>query len=190
MKSRGLSLVEAIVGLAVAIVAGGLLVTIIINTGNLFYKQSSKLQEGLNINDALYEVRQSIRLSSAVALSYSSSGTTYTSSPEQLVLKLSSIDSSGNIILNTFDYFVFFKDQNIMRFKTFPDTLSARKMQDQVFSTSLDSLTFNFLDLSNPPNEVAPNLAKKVRISLTLKQKVGLGYETKSAVTEANLRND
>lgn len=181
---------EAIIAIGIAVVVGSMLVVIILNSSGIFYKESSTLEQGLNINDALSKIRQSVKESSGVASSYTLSGITYTSSSQQLVLKLPSINSSGNTISNTFDYFVFFKDKSYLRFKTFPDAASTRKAQEQIFSNSVDSLSFIYLDSSNPPKEVTPTVATKVRVSLTLKQKSGANFETNSGGTEANLRND
>lgn len=185
----GLTLVELLITLGVAILVGGLLLTIMVNTLGLFYKESSTRTQGLSINDALSKIRSAIKESSTVATSFTS-GATYTSSVTQLVLKITSLDLSGNLITNTFDYFVFFLDGSNLRFKTFPDVLSSRKAQDQIFSTNVKNLQFKYLDLQNPPIEVLPSEALKVRTSLTLQQKSGADYETIIATSEASLRND
>ncbi len=190
MKERGLTLVEVLVAMGLAAVVGTLLLSVMINSAGLFYKESSKLQEGLNINDTLAKVRQSIKQSSGVSATYTSSGTTYTSSSTQIVLKIPAIDALGNIISSTFDYLVFFQDSTKLRYKLFPDAQSSRKSQDQIFSTSVDSLTFKYLDSQNPPNEVVPGSATKVRIILSLKQKNGQAIELNTATSEVSLRND
>lgn len=188
--SKGLTLIEILVALAITIVAGTLLFVIIVNSAGLFSLQSSKLQGGLNINDALMEVRKSIKQASSVASSYTGGSTTYTSGVNQLVLKVSSVDSSNNIIANTYDHFVFFLDQKNFRFKIFPDPLSVRNAPDQVLSTVVDSLTFKYFNSAIPPVEVTPASAAKVYISLILKQKAGAGFDTNTATAEASLRND
>lgn len=190
MRERGLTLIEILVAMGIATVAGVLLVVIIVNSAGLSTEQSSKVQEGLNINDALLQVRSSIKQASAVVASYTSGSITYTTSASQLVLKVSSIDASNNIIANTFDFFVFFQDQSYLHFKIFPDPLSSRKASDRIFSTSVNSLIFQYFNSATPPVEVTPTSATKVRITLTLKQKIGLNYETQTATSEANLRND
>ncbi len=190
MKGKGLTLMEVLIAMGLAVATGTLLLSIMINSAGFFYKQSSKLQEGLNINDALSKVRQSTRLSSGVVSTYTSGGITYTSSATQIVLKVPALDNLGNVIANTFDYIVFFQDQTKLRYKLFPDAQSSRKSQDQIFSTSVDSLTFKYLDSQNPPNEVTPVSATKVRIILSLKQKNGQTIETNTATSEAALRND
>ncbi len=189
MNKRGLTLVETLIVLVVFILVSGLLITIMINTLGLFYKESSTRTQGLSINDALSKIRSSIKQSSGVVTSFTS-GATYTSSASQLILKLTSVDSSNNLVMNTFDYFVFFLDGSLLRFKSFPDVLSSRKAQDQIFSTNVKSLQFKYLDLQNPPTEVLPSQANKVRTSLTLQQKLGIDYETITATSEASLRND
>lgn len=188
--TKGLTLIEVLVAMGIATVAGVLLVVIMVQSAGLFTDQSSKVQQGLNINDALLQVRSSIKQANAVASEYTDGGSTYTTGGNQLVLKVSSIDSSGNIINNTFDYFIVLKDQNLLRFKIFPDPASFRQAADRIFSTSLDDLVLGYFNSATPPIEVIPQDASKVRITLTLKQKVGVNYETQTATSEANLRND
>lgn len=187
---KGLTLIEVLITMGISVIVGALLVVIIVNSSGLYSKESSNLQQGLNINDALLNIRQDIKQANNIVSSYIGGSTTYTSGSEQLVLKISSIDSGGNPIDETFDYFVFFKDGNNLRFKTFPDSLSSRKAQDQIFSTHVNSLNFQYLNLANPPGEVVPSVAAKVRVSLSLNQKSGAGFETQVATSEAGLRND
>lgn len=187
---RGLTLVEVLIAMGVAIVVGALLVVIIVNSAGLFYTQSSRVSQGLGANDALSKIRSSIKESNAIAASFSLGGTTYTSSGTEIVLKIPSIDAQGNVILNTFDFVVVSQDSDKLTFKLFPDAASSRKSQDQIFSTNLDNLSFKYLDLQNPPSEVTPTAATKVRITLSLKQKSGQSFEISTATSEANLRND
>lgn len=187
-EERGITLFEALITLGIATVVGVLLLVIMVNTGGLFFKQSGRLEQGLSVNDALNNVQESIRVSSGIVASFTSSSSTYTSGSDQLVLKIPSIDSSGNVITNTFDHFVFFLDQKKLRFKVFPDAASARSPKDQIFSTNTETLVFKYFDFQN--QEVAPNLANKARVTLGLKQKAGADFEQNIATTEANLRND
>ena len=181
MKQRGFTLVEVLIAMGISVIVGGLLMTIIVNSAGLFQSESSKLTQGLNINDALASVRVQIKQSSAIDGS---------STAEKLVTKISSVDISNNVISNTFDNIVFFKDSNKLRLQVLPDSTSSRKAQDQIFSTSVDSLMFQYFNSATPPLAVAPNLATKVRISLTLKQQMGGKIETTVATSEASLRND
>lgn len=190
-KERGLTLVEAIIATAIAAVVGILLPIIIINSTNLFYKQSSKVEQGLGINDALSKIRETIKESNSVAAVYPPTGApTYTSAAQQIVLKIPALDSLGNTVSNTFDYFVFFLDQDKLRFKIFPDASSSRKSQDQILSNNVNLLKIQYYNSATPPVEVSPTSATKVKITLSLRQKSGQDYEQNISTSEANLRND
>lgn len=189
-SKSGLTLIEVLVAMSIVTVAGTLLLVVMVNSAGLFSKQSSKVQAGLNINDTLSVVRGTIKQASAVAPLYTSGPTTYTSGPNQLVLKVASIDLSGNIITDTFDYFVIFLDQSFLHLKIFPDLQSSRKSADQILTNIVDSLNFQYFTSVIPPVEVPPVNATKIRITLTLKQKAAQTFEINTATTEANLRND
>lgn len=176
--------------MGIVTIVGALLMVIIVNSVGLFTTQSSKLEQGLNINDTLTEVRSSIKDASSIASVYTGGSTTYTTGATQLVLNLPSINISNNIISGSFDTYIYFLDTNRIRLKTFPDAQSSRKPQDQIFSNIIDSLKFQYFNSATPPVEVTPVSATKIRISLTLKQKKGTSYEINTATSEANLRND
>ncbi len=190
MKS-GLTLVEVLIAMGISSVVGTLLLVIIVNSSGLFYQQSSKVSQGLTVNDALVTIRSNIKEAGSIAANYPQSGSPlYTSGPLQLVLKIPSIDVSGNIILSTFDYFVFFADQSKLRLKTFPNGLSQRAALDQIFMTNLKNLNFKYLNSAVPPQEVTPEQALKIRVTITAEQKSGAGLESLTATSEAILRND
>lgn len=190
MKSKGFTLLEILIAAAITSIVAGLLLMIMINSTGLFSRQSAKVQAGLNINDATAKFKSTVKQASSIAVLHITSSTTYTSDSQTLVLKVSSIDSSGNIIINTFDYYVYYLDQGILYLKTFPDSLSSRKAENRVFSTLVDSVSFQYFNTSNPPAEVVPANASKIRMTLVLKQKVGVDFETQVSTAEANLRNN
>lgn len=190
MKSSGFTLIEVLVAMGIATLAGVLLVVIIVNSAGLFTQQSSKVSSGLSANDTMLELRNSIKISTAVAESFTDGAATYTSDGDELVLKVPSVDGSGNLIENTFDHFIFSRQVLNLRFKVFPDALSTRSSVDRIFATSVDFLEFRYFSAANPPVEVVPKEAAKVKITLTLKQKNGLNFETLTSTSEANLRND
>ena len=192
MKNQlGLTLVEAIIAVAIAAVLGILLPIIIVNSSNIFYKQTSKVSQGLGLNDALSKMKETIKESSSVAPAYPASGSpVYTSASQQIVLKIPSLDVSGNTISNTYDYFVFFLDADKLRSKIFPDVSSTRKSGNQILATNVNTLSFKYYNSVTPPQEVLPTSATKVKITLSLRQKSGQEYEQNTATSEANLRND
>lgn len=189
-KSSGFTLLEVLIAMGIAAIIGGLLLVIIVNSTGLFLKQQSKVSEGININDVLPKVRSSIKIATSVINQYTGGSTTYTSGATQLILKIASVDLSNNIIEGKYDYYIYYLDGNFMRFKLFPDAVSSRGSQDQILSNSVQNLSFLYYNLANPPAEVLPADAAKVKITLTLRQKTGAGLETTTQTAEANLRND
>lgn len=189
MKSAGITLLELLIFMALSVLTGILLVGIMISNSEILYKQSSRLSQGLDINDTLVSIKTNIRQASSVAISYPEAGPpAYTSSQSQLVLKLLSVDSSGGVIQNTFDFIVYLKEDDFIKILVLPDTLSSRTSQDTILAKNTDTLVFDYYDPLDTP--VVPQDAKKVKISLVLKQKAGARFETNLATGEAILRND
>lgn len=193
-NSLGFTFPELLVAVSIAVLIGGVLMMIMVNNTGLFYQQSSKVDQGLRLNDALTNIRTSVRDAKSVAASYPESAPfTYVTGPGTLVLKLPTITPAGALIPTTFDYTVYYT-QNIgsppvkaLKLKTFPDAQSAQKPVDKILSHNVDSIVFKFY---SGPDEVPPVSAKKIMSTLTLKQKAGANYETKTATMEAFLRND
>ena len=190
MRRWGFTLVEVLIVVGIATVVASLLVVIIANSAGLFYKQSAKVGQGLGVNDALAKFRQTIKEANSIASGYPDSNPIYTTSSTQIVLKIPAIDSLGNVITNVFDYFVFHQDQDKLKLKIFPDIQSSRKSQDQILATNVKGVLFYYFDSQNPPTEVAPSSATKIKMTINLRQKSGADYEEQIATSEASLRND
>ncbi|MBI4036047.1 prepilin-type N-terminal cleavage/methylation domain-containing protein [Candidatus Daviesbacteria bacterium] len=186
---KGLTLVEVLIAMGITAIVGVLLLVIIVNSAGLFTNQSSKVQMGLNSNDALVVVRSSIKQAYTVAEQYTNGSDTYTSGSNQLVLQVPAIDSSNSVITDTYDYYIFYLDSNTLHFKVFPDSASSRKTADRIFSTSIDNLTFQYFNSAIPPREVIPTAAIRIKMTLVIKQRSGASFETNIATSEANLRN-
>lgn len=171
-RSRsGFTLPEVIIGMAVATLVGGLLILILVQSAGVFYRETAKVSQGLGLNDSLAKIESSIRKSQAIVS---------TSSASQLVLKIPSVDGSGNVINNTFDTEVFQKEGDKLKYKLFPDSASSQKSADIILTKNVDSLLFQYFDALG--QEVLPASSVRVRASLSLKQQ--------SATAEAHLRND
>lgn len=185
---NGFTLSEVITTVAVVAIVGGLLIGIMVNNTGLFYQQSSKVTQGVGANDALVRVRSEIKEAQAVAAGYPVSSPTYTSSSTQLVLRLTSIDSSGNIITATYDYAVFTVTGGRLITQVFPDIASSRKGANENLVNNVSSVLFEYFDATGA--QTGPTNAVNVKITLTLRQKAGKGFETNVATSEANLRNN
>ena len=187
---RGFTLVELIITISITIVAGYLLVIILGQSNGIFLKQSSAITEGMNANDAESLINEAIKQAAAVSIS-SPTTPVYTSNINTLVLAVPSIDSSGNIIGNSFDYYVIAADSSlpaVLRYQIFPTMPSSRKKANRVLLTNLSSLRFLYLDASG--HQVSPASATQVNYVLNLSQKAGLVYQQASISSQISLRND
>lgn len=188
-RKGGFTLVEILISISVAIIVGGLILNILVNNTGLFYKQSSRVQLGLGVNDALTNIRQNIKQSQSVAATYPSvTPFIYTTGTDILVLKVLSIDSSGEIIPTSFDYFVYYLEGLKLHMAVFPDGLSSRNQVDQILTNNVTSMFFQYFDASGI--EVSPSSAARVKVTINLQQTAGNITEVNTAATEANLRND
>ncbi len=190
MKQTGLTLMEILVSIGLLAIAGLLLVSTFVNSSGLFLKESVQVAQGLDVNTAFTELKDSIRESTSVVATFQiGQSPTYTSGNEHLILSLNSIDGSGNIISTSYDYYVYYKEGARMKLKTYPDAGSSRYAKDQVLIDNLETLKFTYLDSSTPPQAVTPVSATRVRTSIKLSQKAGADIQQRIATTEAIIRN-
>jgi len=188
INEKGVTLLEIVIVLGVLGIVSVSLMSIFVNNAGVFYKETSKVSEGLGSNDALVQTRSYIRQAQMVASSFTNGAVTYTSGSNQLVLALPSYDNAGNVIDKTYDYVVYSTNNSILTLQIFPSVSSKRKSANQVLAKDINSVLFEYFDsmgqITSPPSAV------KVKITLTLKQKAGLSSELNIATTEANLRNN
>ncbi len=187
--SNAFTLPELIIASSVAVVISGLLLVIMVRSTGLFYQQSSKVSQGVSVNDALSNIRQTLRSASLIANQYPETGTPqYTSGAAQVVFKVPSIDIPGNIISGTHDFIVYYLNDKKLYKVILPNDLSSRENKTQVLSNRVEIILFEYLDSND--NTVSPVASDKVKITIGLKELTGGVDQTHIATSEANLRND
>lgn len=188
---KGFSLVEMVLVTLIAGVVGSLLVSLLVQNNGYFFQQSSTIDQGVNLNDAVSEIKNSIRASYSIEVDHTDGSTTHTTGPEALVLSLPSFDASGNVIEGTFDYTVIAIDtpsNNVLRKRVFPDASSYRKGENKVLSNSLYGLKFYYLDKNGL--QIDPVSANTVSFWINVKNTFGLQGPLSSASAQVNLKND
>lgn len=190
-KLKGLSLIEVLIVITIAALASGLIVNLMVSSSRLFVDQSAQISHGLSLNQAKLELTELIKSSSGVAAQYPAQGTPlYTTDANTLVIKLPGITSGGDVTDAFFDYAVIEADSAqpaILRKQIFKDSQSTRKAENKVLSTSLDSLVFNYLDLSN--NITSPTQAVRVGFEIKLSTKSGFSENQNQGSGTINLKN-
>lgn len=189
-SQQGISLLEILIITASSALIGGILVVSFVNFQNLFTQSTTQSLQGISINDAVVNISDSIKQSSAVSPSVTIGSTTYNSSVQTIVLQYPSFDSSGNIISQKYDYIVVTPDQadsKILRQFVFPDPVSSRQADTKMLTNGLSLISFSYFDSLNNP--VSPSSATRVSFTINLSEKSGLDFKTSSASGKANIKN-
>lgn len=188
---RGWSLVEVLVVMVVAAVAGGLLINLMVSSNQLFFDQSAQINHGLSLNQAEPELTDLIKSAVSPAAQYPAQGTAqYTADSDTLIIKLPALSVSGDIIDFVYDYAVVEADvvhPNVLRKQVFKDNQSFRKSENRVLLTNLSSVTFSYLDIKDNP--ASPNLAERVGFSISVSTKSGLSENVDSISRTVNIKN-
>lgn len=190
-NSKGWSLLEVLIVVTVAAVAGGLLINLLVSSGKLFVDQSAQISQGLSLNQTQLELTELIKSSAGVAGQYPAQGAPqYTTDQNTLVLKLPGITSSEDVTDVFFDYAVIEADWEkpaILRKQIFKDSQSFRNSENKVLSVNLSSLSFSYLDINN--NAVTPDQAFRVSFVINLSTKSGFSEKESSVSGTVNLKN-
>ena len=189
-KQRGMTLFEILVGVTISAIAGVLLLLILVSNNGLFVSQTSKIAQGLGLNDATTLISDDLRFAASIINSFTYQGQTYLSGATTLILKVPSVDSSGNIIDQEFDTFIYALETSnpaIFRRLVVPSESSSRLATNRVVMTDVSTISFVYLDNSGAP--VSPTNATKINFSLTFK-KSPFSTTANTAAGEVRLRNN
>ena len=191
LGGAGFTLVESLIGMSLAGIIGVLLISTLAQNNSLFSNQNANINQGILLNQSSSQINDLIRSASSVALNNPFGSPQYTSSAEVLVLALPSINSTGDVIDNIYDYAVITKDiddPKILKEIIFPNTLSSRKSKNQILSTRLSNLAFQYYDDAN--NSVASNLATKINFVIFQSEKAGNSDVQSNVSGQVSLRNN
>lgn len=190
-NTRGWSLIEVLIVMTVAAVAGGLIINLMVSSNRIFFDQSAHINQGLSINQTELELTSLIKSSAGAAAQYPVSGTAqYTSDSDTLVIKLPAISSNGDVIESVYDYAVLEADSDnpaILRKQVFKDGQSFRNPENKVLSINLKTLSFAFLDASSNPT--TPAQAKRISFIIKLSTKSGFSNKESSGSGIVNIKN-
>lgn len=187
---KGFGLIEVLIGIALAGIVGTLLVSLLVQNQGLYIRQSSKVSQGINLNDAKAEINDSIKVSSGIVTNNPIGSPQLTTGSDAIVLSLPSINSQGQKIEQTFDYIVIYQDSAaaVVRKKLFVVPQSSRQTEDKVLAKGVSALEFVYKDSIG--NIVSATSASKVNFTITLLDTSGYGQQQLSQSGEVNLRNN
>jgi prepilin-type N-terminal cleavage/methylation domain-containing protein len=165
MKQNGFTLIETLVVIAVFAVVVLVLLNLFDRHGALYTYEQAQLAVSGGSRITMTEVNTYASQAYRIMASADVGGTTYTSGTTTLVLQIPTVNSSGNIVADTWDYAVFTLTGASLTEIIQPDGQSARPAVSRLLSDIVSGLSFTY---DNP--DLA--MARKVNVSLTTAQQV------------------
>ncbi len=141
---QAFTLVETVIVVAIGAILMVALSYLILNFNAISsYEQLSATSSG-SASTFLRELESLTLPADAVLAQHAFANATYTSTSTSLVLEIPSIDSSGNVIANTYDYAAFYvTGTNAYRLLE-ANALSARASGTKQLSSTVSALTFTY----------------------------------------------
>lgn len=147
--ARGFSLIEALTVIGIMTIVLVMVSQIFAVTYDIFVKQSARTGNETGAVLAARTISDMTRGASQVLTSQVINGTTYTTGPDVLVLKLPTIDASSNVLAATYDYVAIYRDGTLTT-KIFSDTdaaASSRRVDGKKLVTAYNqTMRFRYND--------------------------------------------
>lgn len=142
--TRGFTLIETVIVAALSVAVMVAIAVLIYNFNKISGYDTLSAQSSGSANALMREIGSLTLSADAVLKTHTFSSATRTSSSTALVLELPSIDSSGNVIPNAYDYGAFYTvGTNAYRLLE-TNAGSARTPGTKLFSTTISALAFSY----------------------------------------------
>ena len=144
MKNSGFSLIETMIVIALSISMMTALGFLIYNFNTTSSYEKTFMQSSNSASAVMREMATLVVPAHSVLQTHTFSGIPRTSSSTALVVGIPSIDNSGNIITNTYDYAAFYVTGTNM-YRVLEANASSRRTSDtKQLSATINSLTFGY----------------------------------------------
>lgn len=174
----GFTLIEILVVITIVSVVSIVLVDLLIGHNRLYRTQTAELNVQNSARNALDGIDSYTRQANRALSVY----TTYTATPQVLILQLQSINGSNQLIPGTFDYVVFYLNGGNLLRVVFPNASSGRSASTKLLASNVTGLVFT-------PNHSDYSLVTKINTDLTVQESVGLQTRAITVSSEARLRD-
>jgi type II secretory pathway pseudopilin PulG len=162
---RGFSTIEVVIVVAISAIVLLAVTEIYVTYNNSYIYQNARINDASSAARYLGEFSDLGLQADAVSASRTVSGTTYTTSSSTVVFELPAINSSGDVIANTYDYAIFYASSTGAYRTLDSNGSSARVAGTKKFSDVLNNLTFTY-------DSGTPSSATTVTADITTKSVV------------------
>ena len=147
---NGFSLIEMVIVIAVGTAMLIVLGALIFNFNKTSIYQQTLVQSSGSANALLREIKSLALPANAVLETHTFSSATHTSTTTSLVLRIPSINGSGSVITNTYDYAAFYVAGTKAYRLLEANALSNRTSGTKLLSSTISTLTFTYNNVSFP----------------------------------------
>lgn len=148
MKYRAFTLIETMIVIAFGVCMMTALGVLIYNFNTISTYQKTFSQSSNSASALMREIEALIIPAKSVLQTHTFSSATYSSSSTVLVLEIPSVDNSGNVIANTYDYAVFYTTgadaYRVLEANAFSSRVSGIKK----LSSTVSALIFTYNDVN------------------------------------------
>jgi len=173
--TTGFTLVETFIVIGISVVALIALVNLFLIFNSVYGYQQAFMAAAGSAGNAMNAFEAAVAPADQVLASHSFSGTTYSSGAGTLVLELSSVDSSGNIVAGTEDYVAFYTSSNKLYRLIEAGAGSTRVSGQTQLSTTLNSISFTY---DNADFTKVRNVTADIVTQAQFKQQIVQGHLT------------
>lgn len=150
---KSFTLIEMVVVIAILTIMTAVVYQIFTHSQKTYRIEQSQTALQMDIRAAVDEIVRQIKKASSCLSSYTNGSDTYTAVSETnsdlLILKIGSEDENGNIIQDTFDYFIFRRDpasSNILQEIVLANVNSVRKSDIRTLTQNASAFSLTYLD--------------------------------------------
>lgn len=179
---RGMTLIEAIIAIALFVAVMTILGAFFVHFGALYRFQSAARDTASSASDAVTAIRAATLQADRVVATRVFSGTSRSSGAATLVLELPSVNATGNVIAGAHDYEAFYATSTMLYRAIDADPSGSRLSGVVILSHTLASLVFSYN---------AVDLSTATTVSATVATHASVDGRTigSSQTTTARLRN-
>ena len=141
---RGFTMIETLIVAAIGVSMLIILTILIFNFNKTSTYQQALIASSGSASTLMRSIGSLVLPASAVLQAHTFSSATYTSTSTALVLEIPSIDNSGNVIANTYDYAVFYASSTKAYRLLEANVLSSRVSETKLLSSTINTLIFTY----------------------------------------------
>jgi len=164
---RGFSLMEVVIVIAISVILILAVTEIYVTYSNSYLDQNAAINTSSSAAAFLNEFNNIGLQADAIVSSRTVSGTAYTTGSSTVIFELPAINSSGDVLSNTYDYAIFYSSSTGAYRLLDTNGSSARSSGTKLFSSFLSNLTFTY-DNASPTS--ASGVTADITTQSTVKQ--------------------